>query len=117
MALRIEDLQRFVPPEWFFDQAEILKALTWFTLLFEAGFVIAVWNRRLRPWVLGIGVAFHLGIDLFLDIGFFSMAMWTAYLAFLFPAAAARVISRWDQLGRAPGRRECVGTSESCGWA
>ncbi len=99
LALRIEDLQRFVPPEWFFEQAALLNALTWFTLVFEAGFVVAVWNRRLRPWVIGAGVAFHLGIDVFLDIGFFSMAMWTAYLAFVPPDVADRLVARWDPEG------------------
>lgn len=102
LAMRIEDLQRFVPPEWFFEQAELLNALTWFTLLFEGGFLLAVWNRRLRPWVLGIGVAFHLGIDVFLDIGFFSIAIWVAYLAFIPPEVADRLIARFDAgFGRA----------------
>lgn len=99
LALRIEDLQRFVPPEWFFEQSVLLNALTWSTLLFEVGFAVAVWNRRLRPWVLGAGVLFHLGIEAFLDIGFFSMAMWTAYLAFVPPDVADRVVARWDPEG------------------
>jgi uncharacterized membrane protein YphA (DoxX/SURF4 family) len=102
LALRIEDLQRFAAPEWLFDQAVLINALTWFTLLFEGGFILAVWNRRLRPWVLGIGVAFHLGIDVFLDIGFFSVAMWIAYLAFIPPEVADRLIGRSaDGSGRA----------------
>lgn len=96
LALRIEDLQRFAPPEWLFEQSVLLNALSWFTLLFEGGFLLAVWNRRLRPWVLGVGVAFHLGIDIFLDIGFFSVAMWIAYLAFIPPEVADRLIARFD---------------------
>ena len=44
--------------------AVLLNLFTWATLAFEATFFVLVWNRRLRPWVLGIGVAFHLGIDL-----------------------------------------------------
>jgi hypothetical protein len=62
-------------------------------------FVFLVWNRRLRPWVLGVGVAFHLCIDLFLDVGFFSYAMVLAYGAFLLPAAADRIVGRWDPDG------------------
>jgi hypothetical protein len=57
-----------------------------------------VWNRRLRPWVIGLGVAFHLGIDIFFDIGFFSAAMWLAYLAFLPPETADRIVERLDRL-------------------
>ena len=96
LSLRIEDLQRFVAPEWLFEQAVLLNLFTWATLAFEATFCVLVWNRRLRPWVIGIGVAFHLGIDLFLDIGFFSIAIYLAYLAFLPDEVANRLVGRFD---------------------
>ncbi len=99
MALRIQDLQRFAAPEWLFGQSVLLNLLTWGTLAFETSFVFLVWNRRLRPWVLGVGVAFHLGIDVFLDVGFFSSALWVAYLAFVFPDVADRVVARFDPEG------------------
>ncbi len=99
MALRIEDLQRFAAPEWLFEQSVLLNLLTWATLVFEGVFLFLVWNRRLRPWVLGIGVLFHLGIDIVLDIGFFSAALWLSYLAFVFPDAADRIVARWDPEG------------------
>jgi hypothetical protein len=94
LALRIEDLQRFAAPEWLFDQRIVLQWLTWGTLAFEASFIVLVWNRRLRPWVLGVGVAFHLGIDVFFDIGFFSYAILLTYVAFVPPDVADRVIAR-----------------------
>lgn len=94
-ALRIEDLQRLTVPEWVFHRG-LLTALTWATLAFEGSFIMLVWNRRLRPWVLGVGVALHLGIDLFLDVGFFSWAMWLAYLSFVFPEVADRVVTRFS---------------------
>lgn len=102
LSMRIEDLQRFVAPEWLFEQAVALNLLTWATLVFEIVFVALVWPRRLRLWVLGAGVLFHLGIDVFLDIGFFSIAMITAYLAFLPSDIAERVVGRFD--GRAPAK-------------
>lgn len=103
-ALRIEDLQRFVAPEWLFDQDAVIALLTWGSLAFEATFVLLVWNRRLRPWVLGAGVLFHLGIDVFLDVGYFSLAMWISYLAFVPPEVADRIVGRWDPdgVGRPP---------------
>ncbi len=52
-ALRIEDLQRIAVPEWFFHSGP-LSALTWATLVFEGSFILLVWNRRLRPWVLSV---------------------------------------------------------------
>jgi hypothetical protein len=93
-SLRIEDLQRITPPEWLFEQDILLNLLTWATLVFEASFPFLVWNRRLRPWVLATGVAFHLGIDLFFDVGYFSIAMWISYLAFVPPDVADRWIAR-----------------------
>src|SRR5690606_30654073 len=41
-SLRIVDLQRFVPPEWFFDQSALLAVLTWGSLAFEATFLFLV---------------------------------------------------------------------------
>ena len=97
LSLRIEDLQRFVAPDWLYDQHVLLNLFTWVTLAFEATFFVLVWNRRLRPWVLGIGVALHLGIDVFLDVGFFSIAIYLAYLAFLPEEWANRLVGRFDK--------------------
>jgi hypothetical protein len=96
-SLRIEDLQRFVAPDWLFDQTVLLNLLTWATLAFEATFVVFVWPRRTRLWVLGAGVLLHLGIDVFLDIGFFSIAIFLAYLAFLPEDIADRVVGHLDR--------------------
>jgi uncharacterized membrane protein YphA (DoxX/SURF4 family) len=93
-ALRIEDIQRFAVPEWLLRQDVLINALTWGTLAFEGSFAVLVWKRRWRPWVLGIGVAFHLAIDVCFDVGFFSWAMLLGYLAFVPPEVADRVIAR-----------------------
>jgi len=97
LSLRIEDLQRFVAPEWLFDQTVLLNLFTWAALAFEATFIVLVWPRRLRLWVLAAGVLFHLGIDVFLDIGFFSLAIYLAYFAFLPTEIADRWVGRFDQ--------------------
>jgi hypothetical protein len=99
-ALRIEDLQRFVAPDWLFEQSVLLNLLTWATLAFEASFIVLVWPRRTRMWVLAAGVLFHLGIDVYLDIGFFSIAIYLAYLAFLPQDIAQRVVGRFDDRAR-----------------
>lgn len=109
LSLRIEDLQRFVAPEWLFDQSVLLNLITWGALVFEATFVVLVWPRRLRLWVLGVGVLFHLGIDVFLDIGFFSIAIWLAYLAFLPPELADRIVGRFDPEARTSARLRAAG--------
>ena len=106
LSLRIEDLQRFVAPEWLFDQPVALNLFTWATLAFEATFGVLVWNRRLRPWVIATGVAFHLGIDLFLDIGFFSIAIYLAYLAFLPDEVAERWLAKLTKRGASSDEEE-----------
>jgi hypothetical protein len=93
-ALRIEDLQRFAVPDWLLHQDVLLNLLTWGTLAFEGSFAVLVWKRRWRPWVLWIGVAFHIGIDLCFDVGFFSWAMIIGYLGFVPPEVADQVVAR-----------------------
>lgn len=95
-AMRIVDVQRFAPPEWLMGQADLLNLLTWGTLAFEAAFLFLVWNRRVRPWLLGVGVAFHLGIDVLFDVGFFTPALLLGYLAFLPSENADRVVAWID---------------------
>jgi hypothetical protein len=104
-SLRIEDLQRFAVPGWLFEQSVLLNLFTWAALAFEALFIVIVWPRRTRLWVLGAGVLFHLGIDVFLDIGFFSIAIYLAYLAFLPDDVADRVVARLWGRPRAPAHR------------
>jgi hypothetical protein len=100
LSLRIEDLQRFVAPAWLFEQGILLNLFTWSTLAFEATFIVLVWPRRLRLWVLATGVLLHLGIDVFLDVGFFSLAIYLAYVAFLPTGVANRIVGRFDPRAR-----------------
>ena len=79
-------------PDWLFDQAVLLNLFTWATLAFEATFIVFVWPGGSGLWVLAAGVLFHLGIDVFLDIGFFSIAIYLAYLAFLPTEVADRLV-------------------------
>ncbi len=106
LALRIEDLQRVAAPDWLLARHDLLTALTWGTLAFEASFCVLVWNRRLRPQVLAVGALLHLGIDVFLDVGFFSIAIWLAYLAFVPPEVADRVLRRVDPAGVGSAERD-----------
>lgn len=103
LAMRIEDLQRFAAPEWLYDREVLINLATWGTLVFEGAFGFLVWSRRLRPWVLFTGVAFHLAIDVLFDVGFFSAAMWLSYLAFVPPHAADRAVAKITRMG--PRRR------------
>jgi hypothetical protein len=81
-------------PEWMADNAILVNALTWGTLLVELAIAVLVWNRRLRFWVLGAGVVMHLAIMVNLNVAFFSVAMFVLYIAFVPPDAVRDFPSR-----------------------
>lgn len=91
-ANRIEDLERFPLPSLLKNDLLMANVLTFGTLAVELSLGVLVWNRVLRPWVLGLGVALHLGIDYSLRVGFFSYALFACYLAFVPPDTARNAI-------------------------
>lgn len=84
-AFRIGDLERLPIPPFVEDSLVLANLLTFGTLAIELALGILVWNRKLRPWVLLLGVSLHLGIDYAVRVGFFSYAVLVAYIAFLPP--------------------------------
>jgi vitamin K-dependent gamma-carboxylase-like protein len=76
--------QRFpgVTPTWMFGAT---VALTYLTLAWELAFPFLVWFRRLRPAMLLIGVALHLGMWTTIEVGAFTPTVLAAYIAFLDP--------------------------------
>ncbi|HSA59060.1 MAG TPA: HTTM domain-containing protein [bacterium] len=50
-------------------------AITYGSLAFEALFPFLVWVRRLRPFLVGAGIVFHLGMGVVLDLGLFPFQM------------------------------------------
>ncbi len=55
------------------------------TIAWEASFIVLIWNHRLRPFVLTMGVAMHFGIGAFLGMWTFGLIMTFAYLSFADP--------------------------------
>lgn len=84
-ALRMLDQLRAPSPEIVAASGLLTEWLTFGTLVIELSVGLLVWNRRLRPWVLGAGALLHLGIETFIMIGFFSLGVWCLYLVFLSP--------------------------------
>jgi uncharacterized membrane protein YphA (DoxX/SURF4 family) len=91
-AFRMGDLERFPVPGFITDTVVIANLLTYGTLAIELSVGILVWNRVLRPWVLLLGVSLHLGIDYATRVGFFSYAVFVAYVAFIPPERASSLI-------------------------
>jgi uncharacterized membrane protein YphA (DoxX/SURF4 family) len=84
-ALRVGFLNRLAVPDVLSRSLLMSNLLSYGTLAVELALAVLVWNRRARPWVLLLGVAFHLAIDYALRVGFFSYAMFVLYLAFIPP--------------------------------
>ena len=100
-AFRIGDLDRLPVPGFVTDSLVLANLMTFGTLAIELSLGILVWNRVLRPWVLLLGVALHLGIDYSVRVGFFSYAVLAAYVAFIPPdTARSLILATRDRLSR-----------------
>ena len=71
-----------------------MNLATYGTLAMELALGVLVWNRRARPWVLAMGFAMHVSIAYSIRVGFFSLAMFTLYLAFVPPGWAETQLLR-----------------------
>lgn len=113
-ALRMLDQLRAPSPELIAGSGLLTEWLTFGTILIELSVGILVWNRRLRPWALGAGALLHLGIEVFIMVGFFSIGMWVLYLVFLSPDWTERTVlrlrDRW-RARRAPAVEEAPDTA------
>ena len=92
--IRIPDMARFPVPHALADSAIAAHVFTWGTLAIEGAIPVLVWSRRARPWVLGLGIGLHLGIDYSLRAGLFSWVVLVGYLAFVPPEAMTRGLER-----------------------
>ncbi|HEX9833965.1 MAG TPA: HTTM domain-containing protein [Mycobacterium sp.] len=87
----------FSPPDWVLNNLMIANVLTWGTLAIEVAIGVLVWKQKWRPWVLAMGVALHLSISVFLEVGFFSAAMFVLYLAFIPTDRVRALVSRLEK--------------------
>ena len=90
-ALRLQDMLLLPMPNWLTNSALLMNAATWGILAVELSIAILVWNRRLRPWVLGAGVVMHTMIMITITVGFFTLAIFVLYLAFIPPETVQRL--------------------------
>jgi hypothetical protein len=84
-ALRLYDMLLIPTPHSFAADPLLVNIATWGTLATELSLGILVWNKRLRPWILAVGIVMHTTIALTINVGFFTPAMFVLYLAFVPP--------------------------------
>jgi hypothetical protein len=91
-AWRYEAVGRLTPPAWIIDSRPIVELLTTMSMSIELAIPLLIWSRATRTWAIAAGVALHLSIHATLQVGFFSLAIFACYLAFVPPEAARRFV-------------------------
>ena len=81
-VFRIDDITRFASPAWLTSNVLLIGLFTWGTLAIELALTTLLWARRLRPTLIGLGILFHLCIDVFVLVGFFGPLMMISLLSF-----------------------------------
>ena len=105
-ALRLPDLVLLSAPHWVTNSVLLMNVATWGALVAELSLALLVWNRRLRPWVLAAGVVMHTIIMCTIAVGFFTLAMFVLYLAFIPPEAVQRLPGNAARMLRRPPSSE-----------
>ncbi|WNG92677.1 HTTM domain-containing protein [Mycobacterium sp. ITM-2016-00318] len=101
-ALRLEDMVLLPVPDFIRLNALLMNAATWGTLVLEFAIAILVWNRAVRPWVLAAGILMHTGIMVTMAVGFFTLAVFVLYIAFIPPETVGRLVGKLRRSGEGP---------------
>ncbi len=104
-AFRLQDLQRFGELSVIVENIWVVTFLTWSTLVVELALAALLWVKRLRPYLIVLGVVLHLTIDALVLVGFFGFAMVAGLMTFLDAdrvdaAVKRRTTGRTEQLSR-----------------
>jgi len=92
---RLVEFQRFPVP--ILENGLVIKLATWSTLVVEFAMGVLVWVRKLRYWILLLGVCLHLSIEYSMNIPLFQWTAMAGYVTFVDPADLSRA---WAWLRR-----------------
>ncbi len=82
---------------WASGQPAICLLLSWYTLVFEIGFVFLVGLSRTNPFIVLMGIGLHLGIGMLMDVGALGEMVLALYPVLLCPDQAERWTRSWIQ--------------------
>jgi len=85
---RLLQFQRFPVPT--LENGIILRLATWSALFIEFAAGVLVWVRKLRYWILLLGVCLHLSIEYSMNIPLFQWVGMAGYVTFIDPADLTR---------------------------
>lgn len=108
-ALEADQLQRFEPPALLTDNPYTIHALTYGTLALELALAPLLLWPRTRRWGVLLAIGMHVGFEVFLELGFFALAMTVLILSFAPAADVRRLLDRvpWPR-GQVRQRRATV---------
>jgi len=93
-ALNYLELRRFQFKYLFYYLWQI-KLATWGVMAGEFALSFLVWFRKLRYWILAIGVLLHIGINLTMQFPIFQYVMITSLINFVYPEDMERFLNRF----------------------
>ncbi len=73
----------------------VCRLMTWGTLAFELTFIVLIWIKPLRRWLILAGLGLHLGILVTMEIGWFSQVTMCWYALFV----SGETLARWERGG------------------
>jgi len=85
---RLAEFQRFPMPT--LEPGIILRLATWSALFVEFAAGVLVWIRKLRYWVLLLGLCLHLFIEYSMNVPLFQWVIMATYVCFIDPADLSR---------------------------
>jgi hypothetical protein len=85
---RLVEFQRFPMPT--LESGLLLRIATWSTLVIEFAVGVLVWVRKLRYWILLLGICLHLSIEYSMNIPLFQWIIMAGYVTFIDPADLSR---------------------------
>jgi hypothetical protein len=86
--LWVDAYVRFRPQRWLLTKP-LVRLATWGTLVIEIALATLMWIREFRYPMLLCGIAFHLMLDVIMNLQLFSWIMICSLLLFVFPEDAA----------------------------
>jgi hypothetical protein len=109
-AIEADQLQRFEPPPWLTDHPLPIHLMTYGALLVELALAPLLLWPRTRRWGVLLAIGLHVSFELFLELGFFAMAMTVLILSFAPASDLRRVLDRipWPRGGQVRHRQATV---------
>jgi hypothetical protein len=105
-------IERFQPFPWLSNAIAssglAVASLTYFTLFFQMSFPFLMWNQRVKPYIVFLGVLLHVGIAVVMGLVSFSAIMILADLSLL---SDSQFASLRKTIGKMRERRSAVSTT------